>query len=117
MIESMTGKAVLVLGVQLPLVIGITAWLAKRDGVKIGWLRVGVISTAIFAVLTAVLWLVATSPLGTRDTVLLALSGTVAGCLAVTWFLTRQSRQQKPNQASEATSEPGPSAGSSSPQG
>ncbi len=114
MIESMTGKAVLVLGVQLPLVIGITAWLAKRDGVKINWLCVGVISTAAFAVLTVVLWFVATSRLGTGDTILLTLFGTVAGCLAVAWSLTRQSRQQKPNKASEATAAPAPAAANAS---
>lgn len=80
MIESMTGKAVWVLGVQLPLFIAITVWLAKRGGVKINWLRVGLISTAIFAVLTVGLWLLTASRLGALDTIMLTLFGNVAGC-------------------------------------
>ena len=88
MIENIAGKAVLVLGVQLPLVIGITACLAKRDGVKINWFRVGVLSTALFAVLATAVWIVGVSCLGTRNTILLAFFGTITGSLAIARVVT-----------------------------
>lgn len=97
MIESNAGKTALLLGVQLPIVIGVTAWLARRDGVKLNWLRIAVVGTATVAVTTAVLFLVATSRFGTRDTIVLTLLGVVALCMGVAWSLARRARRGKPN--------------------
>ncbi len=98
MIESFTGKAALVLGIQLPIVLGITAWLAKRDGVKISWLRVALISMATLVVLTGALFIVGFSRFGNRDTDMLTLFGSVTVCLVIAWGVTRKQKQRKPNQ-------------------
>jgi Ca2+/Na+ antiporter len=101
MIENITGTALLALGVQIPLVIGVTAWLAKRAGIRINWFRVAVISVVIGFILATSLLLVASSRFGNQDTITLTLFGTVAICLGLTWLMTRKARRRKPNLTSE----------------
>ena len=101
MIENITDKVILVLGVQIPLVIGVTAWLARRDGVKINWFRVAAISVATFVVLAVSVLLVASSRFGNQDTIMLTLFGTVAICLGATWLFTQKLRKSKPNTTPE----------------
>ena len=97
MIENLAGATALVFGVQLPLVIGITAWLAKREGIKISWLRIALITMATCSVVTGALFLVASSRFGNRDTIMLTLFGTVTACLAIVWGLTRRRRHKGSN--------------------
>lgn len=97
MIGNLTGRVVLVLGVQIPLVIGVTAWMAKRNGVQINWRRVTAISVATFAVLALSLLVVVPSRFGNRDGITVTLFGTTSVCLGLAWLLTRGMKRNRPN--------------------
>ena len=98
MIESITNKETIVVGVQLALVVGVTMVLARRDGVTINWFRIAFISAVTFAVLTGALMLLAGSGFATRSAIVLTLFGSVAACLVVAWMLARKSRPGKADQ-------------------
>jgi positive regulator of sigma E activity len=93
MMEISASKAALILGIQLPLFIVVTAWLARRDGVQINWWRIAAIALSVLTVLVCVLYAVGSKTEVDSETTIVAVLGTIFMCLGLLWAMTRNTRK------------------------